>query len=125
MRRLLWIAYLPFPAMITISSCFSLMYFYFFILLYLVGYSAQIGKGTIITCISATFISIFGSQLLSFAIFKQNPILDIEILIGITAERLGAMYCEYGIRLLCIVSLFLGGLALMSIVFNQRIDASK
>ena len=120
MKNLLFISYLPFPFIIVVSSCFDKKYFYLSILLYIIGISAQVGRGSIITCISSTLISIVVSLFLGMAIFKENPWIDISTLSWIPVDIQREMYSEYFIQILCKASLLLNGLVLFSIYFDNR-----
>lgn len=119
MKKLLFISYLPFPFIIVLSSCFGIKYFYLSILLYIIGISSQIGRGSIYSCISSTLISIIVSLFLGMAVFQEEPWINISTLTGIPVDMQGGGYGEYSTQILCKASLFLNGLVLFSIYFNN------
>lgn len=121
MKYFLWLSYLPFPFLMVIFSGSSdwEKYCFFFVLLYILGLSAQIGRGSMMTCLTAAFVSLSSSLVLYRVICMESPLFDIAFLTGLDREVFVGMKCEIVIEFLCVLSAILYGFAFLSVSFDK------
>lgn len=121
MKYFLWLSYLPFPFLMGIFSGSSdwEKYWCFFVLLYILGLSAQMGRGSSVTCLMAAFVSLSTSLVLCRVICMEPPLFDIVLLTGLDREIYVGMKFEMVIKFLCVLSAILYGFAFLSISFDK------